>query len=83
MVGLDLGALLHLCGAWAELQQLAGETFGRFRLLAAYTKAIAALSLWNDATKARRWNEALLKEARSAIAAGLIAGRFCKSSSRF
>lgn len=77
LVGLDLAALRHLCGEWDKLEELAADTFQRFRLLAANTKAIAALSLWNDAVKARKGKELLEKfeEARKVIAAGVFSGR--------
>ncbi len=75
LVGLDLAALLHLSGRWPELEDIASETYQRFRLLAADTKAIAALSLWNDAVKARTWDEEKLAQARQIIVAGVAAGR--------
>ena len=84
LVGLDLGALLHLCGDWPELEKLAGETFERFRLLAAETRAIAALSQWNDAVKAQRNEELfeLSEKARQIIAAGVFSGRPRKRKKR-
>ncbi len=74
LVGLDLAAMLHLCGEWAGVEKIAASTFQRFRLLAADTKAIAALSLWNDAVLARRWDEKKLAKARQLIAAGALSG---------
>lgn len=80
LVGLDLAALRHVCGEWDKLEELAADTYGRFRLLAADTKAIAALSLWNDAVKARKGKELLEKfeQARKVIVAGVTSGRSCK-----
>ncbi len=75
LVGLDLAALLHLCGDWVELQKIAADTYQRFRLLAADTAAITALSLWNDAVKARQWDEAKLARARRIVAAGVCSSR--------
>ena len=59
----------------AELEKLAADTFRHFRLLAANTKAIAALSLWNDAVQAQKWAEEKLAEARQLILAGVSSGR--------
>ncbi len=56
LVGLDLAALLHLCGELYELETIARETYQRFRgLSGADVQTIAALSLWVDAVKARSW----------------------------
>ncbi len=67
LVGLDLAALHHLCGEWHKVKEVAADTYQWFRLLAADTKAIAALSLWNDAVKAELWEEAKLGKARQTI----------------
>ncbi len=56
LVGLDLAALLHLCGEVDELEEIALKTFERFRVLSgADTQTLAALQLWVDAVKARAW----------------------------
>ena len=67
-------ALLHVCGDWDNLKEVAADTFTQFSLLAADTKVVAALSLWNDAVKASA-NEKLLEEfetVRQIIAAGVF-----------
>ena len=56
LVGLDLAALLHLCGDYGELEKVAGATFERFRVLSGADRhTLAALSLWMDAVKQRKW----------------------------
>ncbi len=56
LVGLDLAALLHLCGEFAELEKIARSTYQQFRLLSgADRQTLAALSLWVDAVKRRSW----------------------------
>ena len=56
LVGLDLAALLHLCGELWELETVARETYQQFRVLSgANVQTLAALSLWVDAVKARSW----------------------------
>ena len=92
LVGLDLGSLLHLAGDFDDLEKIAGETFLLFRNLSgADTQTLAALSLWVDAVKARRWKagdearrayDALHEKAWQAILAGVLAGRGCRRHRR-
>ena len=49
MAGLDLSELYRKEGRWAELAEIASDTFRRFERLSADTEAIAALALWLDA----------------------------------
>ena len=75
LTGLDLAALLHLCGDWTALEKIASQAYHFFELLAADTKAIAALSLWNDAVQAQQWDEKKHTKARAVIAASALSGR--------
>ena len=64
LVGLDLSLLLKREGRWPELEDLAAETFGRFRLLSADTESIAALSLWMDAVRAKKLDDEVVADVR-------------------
>ncbi|MCP4203967.1 MAG: hypothetical protein GY769_18775 [bacterium] len=59
-VALDRSALLRFARRWPELQELAADTFRRFRELEADDEALAALRLWLDATQARELTEELI-----------------------
>ncbi|MCP3963180.1 MAG: hypothetical protein GY719_35520, partial [bacterium] len=52
-----------------ELEDLAADTFGRFRELCADFEAIGALSLWLDAVQARRGVQAAITAARETVEA--------------
>ncbi|MCP3959250.1 MAG: hypothetical protein GY719_15475 [bacterium] len=69
LVSLDLAALYRAGERWKELEDLAADTFGRFRELAADFEAIAALSLWVDAVEARRGVKAAIAGAREVVIA--------------
>ncbi len=69
LVSLDLAALYRSRSAWKSLEDLAADTFGRFRELCGDFEAIAALSLWVDATQARRGVKAAIGAARETIEA--------------
>jgi len=69
LVSLDHGSLLRAGERWEELEALAADTFGRFRELCADFEAIAALSLWVDAVKARRGAAAAITAAREVLEA--------------
>ncbi|MCP3960497.1 MAG: hypothetical protein GY719_21845, partial [bacterium] len=69
LVSLDLAALYRAGERWGELEDLAADTFGRFRELAADFEAIAALSLWVDAVEARRGVKAAIAAAREKLEA--------------
>ncbi len=56
LVGLDLCALLHLCGEYDELEEIAGDTLELFHLLSgASTQILTTLRLWVDAARSRSW----------------------------
>ncbi len=67
LVGLDLSELLKREQRWPELEDLAAETFGRFRLLSADTEAIAALSQWMDAVRAKRLDREVVTDVRQRL----------------
>ena len=69
LVALDLGQLHALLGEWDKLEPLACATFERFRVLAADTEAIAALSQWADAVKARTLEDEITAKARRLVEA--------------
>ncbi len=92
LVGLDLAALLHLCGDLDALEKIACSTFKRFRVLSgADTQTLAAFSLWVDAVKRQSWAEIDKKDpgkpareydakhsaARLAIMAGVARNQCC------
>ncbi len=67
LVGLDLSELMRREGRWSDLEDLAAETFGRFRLLSADTESIAALSLWMDAVRAKRLDDEIVTDVRGKL----------------
>ena len=67
LVGLDLSQLLKREERWSELEDLAAETFGRFRLLSADTESIAALSLWMDAVRAKKLDDEVVADVREKL----------------
>jgi len=67
LVALDLGQLYALLGDWERLEPLAQGTFDRFQILAADTGAIAALSQWVDAVKARDVKDEIVARARRLV----------------
>ncbi len=69
LVSLDLAALYRAGERWEELEDLAADTFGRFRELCADFEAIGALSLWVDAIEARRGVKAAIAGTREVVAA--------------
>ena len=82
LVSLDLGAIYAEHSEWDKLIPLAVETFQRFRVLAADTEAIAALSLWADAVKARKLTDEITTRARQKIEARIGPGGCCRSRER-
>ncbi len=50
-MSLDLATLYHVLGRWEDLEDIAAETFRRFRLLSGNTQAVAALSMCADAVR--------------------------------
>ena len=69
LVALDLGQLHAFLGEWDKLEPLARATFKRFRVLAADTGTIAALSQWTDAVKARTLEDEITAKARRLVEA--------------
>lgn len=67
LVSLDLAALLQRQDRWKELEDLAADTFGRFRMLAADTEATAAISMWMDAVRAKKLQKELVGEVRDKL----------------
>ncbi len=67
LVSLDLSALLRFAGRWPELEELAADTYQRFRELGEDQEALAALKLWHDAAQARTLTEALITEVKETV----------------
>ncbi len=68
LVGLDLAALLHLCGEYDELEKVAAATFERFRVLSGADRhTLAAFRLWVDAVRQRKWIPAASGDPAEAI----------------
>ncbi len=67
LVTLDLSALLRFQKRWAELEELAGDTYRRFRELREDGEALAALKLWLDAVRSRSLSEKLISEVKTAL----------------
>ncbi len=67
LVSLDLSALLRFAGRWPELEELAADTYQRFRELGEDEEALAALKLWHDAAQARTLTEALITEVKETV----------------
>ncbi len=72
MVALELSVPLHQEGRWSELEELAADTWKRFRLLSADTQAIAALSVWMDAVQMKKLDECLISESRTKLQGRLV-----------
>ena len=69
LVSLDLATLYRVDERWEELEDLAADTFGRFRELCADFETITALSLWVEAVQARSGVEAAIATAREVVEA--------------
>ena len=67
LVSLDLSALLRFSGRWPELEELAADTYLRFRDLGEDEEALAALKLWLDASQARDLTEELIVEVKDTV----------------
>ncbi len=74
LVSLDLGAVLHIGGEWAELEKLAAETYQRFQVLSGDSGALAALSQWMTAVNAQRLTDEVNEKTRAAIQSGVFKG---------
>ncbi len=66
-VALDRSALLRSARRWPELEELAADTFRRFRRLEADGEAVAALRLWLEAIEARKLTEELIADVGSTL----------------
>ncbi len=82
LVSLDLGAIYHHNGEWSKLEILATATYRLFRLLAADTESIAALSLWMDAARMRTLTDDLTIRTRQTIEARIGPGGCCLKRSK-
>ena len=82
LVKLDLGAIYAVHEEWEKLLPLAAEAFQRFRVLSPDTEAIAAVSLWADAVKARTLTDETTSTARLVISARIAPGGCCKLRNR-
>ena len=67
LVSLDLSALLRFAGRWPELEELAADTYLRFRELGEDEEALAALKMWLDAAQARTLTEELITEVKETV----------------
>lgn len=74
LCSLELAALYRAGEEWEKLEDLAEETFGRFRELEADHEAIAALSLWLEAVRARKGAAAAIDAARETLEARMQRG---------
>ncbi len=64
LVALELALIYRSDGQWAELEELAFETYTSFRELSQDAEALAVLRLWMDATRERALTRASLSSAR-------------------
>ncbi len=67
LVSLDLSALLRFARRWPELEELAADTYRRFRDLDEDEEALAALKLWLEAAQARTLSEELIAEVKETV----------------
>ncbi len=94
LVSLDLAAMLHLCGEFDALEEIASTTYQQFAALSgADTQTLAALSLWLSAVRGQSWAEVdsndpgrplrqyskLHTEARNSVIAGVLLAECCES----
>ena len=66
-MSLDLSALLRFAKRWPELEELAADTYGRFRDLHEDVEALAALRLWLEAARRRSLTEELISEVKETV----------------
>ncbi len=67
LVSLDLSMLLRFARRWAELEELAADTYQRFRKLGEDLEALAALKLWLDGARARTLSEEMISGVKSTV----------------
>ncbi len=68
LVGLDLSSLFRFSKRWAELEDLAADTYRRFRELQEDAEALAALKLWLEAAQARSLTIDMISETKVKLA---------------
>ena len=68
LVGLDLASLFRFSKRWAELEELAADTYQRFGDLQEDTEALAALKLWLDGAQARSLSIDMISELKGRVA---------------
>ncbi len=64
LVGLELGLVYWITEEWQKLEELALETYNRFRELSSDTEALAALKLWMEGAKMRELTQASMVSTR-------------------
>ena len=67
LVSLDISSLLRFSKRWIELEELAAETYHRFRDLQEDTEALASLKLWLDAAQERTLSIEQISEIKAAF----------------
>ena len=67
LVSLDLSVLYHQENRWSKLEELAKDTYRRFRELSADSEAIAALSLWSDSIMMRTLTEGVIVDVQARV----------------
>ncbi len=77
MASLDLSTVLHREKRWAEFEEMATETYKRFRELSADTEAIAALSLWMDGARTRKLKAKVIAEVAEKVLKRSSCPAFC------
>ena len=69
LVSLDLSGLYRFQKRWLELEELAAETYRRFRDLREDGESLAALKLWLEAVQSRSLSEELISEVKTTLEA--------------
>ena len=67
LVGLDLASLFRFSKRWTELEELAAETYRRFRELQEDAEALAALTIWLDGARARSLTVEAISELKTTL----------------
>ncbi len=68
LVGLDMSSLFRFSKRWTELEELAADTYRRFRELQEDAEALAALKLWLEAAQARSLTIDMISETKAQLA---------------
>ncbi len=77
MASLDLSTVLHREERWPEFEEMAAETYNRFRELSADTEATAALSLWMDGARTRKLKAKVIAEVSEKVQKRSSCPAFC------